>query len=140
MKTIYILIFLFAVLVISDLHSQTASQNYIQTRTYTKEDGTTYLDAIQYFDGLGRPVQVVPKAVTQLKADLVTYQEYDSFGREERSWLPVVAAGNNGAYMPLATYKAKAMTTYNSKTYNTAADSIAYSRPVYEASPPKPCT
>ena len=135
MKTRYILIFLFAVLEISDLHSQTANQNYIQTRTYTKEDGTTYLDAIQYFDGLGRPVQVVQKAITQLKADLVTYQEYDPFGREERSWLPAVAVGNNGAYMPLATYKAKAMTTYNSTTYNTAADSVAYSRPVYEASP-----
>ena len=126
---------MFVVLGIANLQAQTASQNYIQTRTYTKEDGTTYLDAIQYFDGLGRPVQVVQKAVTQLKADLVTYQEYDSFGREERSWLPSVAAGNNGAYMPLATYKAKAMTTYNSTTYNTAADSIAYSRPVYEASP-----
>ena len=135
MKTRYILIFIFVVLGIANLQAQTASQNYIQTRTYTKEDGTTYLDAIQYFDGLGRPVQVVQKAVTQLKADLVTYQEYDSFGREERSWLPVVAAGNNGAYMPLATYKAKAMTTYNSTTYNTVADSVAYSRPVYEASP-----
>ena len=135
MKTRYILIFIFVVLGIANLQAQTASQNYIQTRTYTKEDGTTYLDAIQYFDGLGRPVQVVQKAVTQLKADLVTYQEYDSFGREERSWLPVVAAGNNGAYMPLATYKTKAMTTYNSTTYNTMADSVAYSRPVYEASP-----
>ncbi|MBS7112666.1 MAG: RHS repeat-associated core domain-containing protein, partial [Dysgonomonas mossii] len=110
MKTRYIFIFMFVVLGIANLQAQTASQNYIQTRTYTKEDGTAYLDAIQYFDGLGRPVQVVQKAVTQLKADLVTYQEYDSFGREERSWLPVVAAGNNGAYMPLATYKAKAMT------------------------------
>ncbi len=135
MKTRYILIFLFVVLVIADLHSQTANQNYIQTRTYTKDDGTTYLDAIQYFDGLGRPMQVVQKAVTSLTADLVTYQEYDAFGREERSWLPVVAAGNNGAYMPLAAYKAKAMTTYNSTTYNTVADSVAYSCPVYEASP-----
>ena len=121
--------------VVPNLGIGSDDQNYIHTRTYTKEDGTTYLDAIQYFDGLGRPVQVVQKAVTPLTADLVTYQEYDPFGREERSWLPAVATNNNGAYMPLATYKAKAMTTYNSTTYNTVADSVAYSRPVYEASP-----
>ena len=115
--------------------SVSASQNYIQTKTYTADDGSRYMEAIQYFDGLGRPVQTVQRAITPLAADLVTYQEYDSFGREDRSWLPAVAAGNNGAYMPLANYKAKAMTTYNSTTYNTVADSVAYSRPVYEASP-----
>ncbi|MFQ9317668.1 DUF6443 domain-containing protein [Dysgonomonas mossii] len=115
--------------------SVSTSQNYIQTKTYTTDDGSRYMEAIQYFDGLGRPVQTVQRAITPLAADLVTYQEYDSFGREDRSWLPAVAAGNNGAYMPLANYKTSAMATYRSTTYNTASDSVAYSRPVYEASP-----
>ncbi|MBF0762525.1 RHS repeat-associated core domain-containing protein [Dysgonomonas mossii] len=115
--------------------SVSTSQNYIQTKTYTTDDGSRYMEAIQYFDGLGRPVQTVLRAITPLAADLVTYQEYDPFGREDRSWLPAVAAGNNGAYMPLANYKTSAMATYRSTTYNTASDSVAYSRPVYEASP-----
>ena len=115
--------------------SVSTSQNYIQTKTYTADDGSRYMEAIQYFDGLGRPMQTVQRGVTPLAADLVTYQEYDPFGREDRSWLPAVAAGNNGAYMPLANYKTSAMATYRSTTYNTASDSVAYSRPVYEASP-----
>ncbi len=115
--------------------SVSASQNYIQTKTYTADDGSRYMEAIQYFDGLGRPVQTVQRGVTPQAADLVTYQEYDPFGREDRSWLPAVAAGNNGAYMPLANYKANAMATYRSTTYNAASNSVAYSRPVYEASP-----
>lgn len=130
-----------------------SSQNYIvtitplgQTKAVTYSNGTVTVNRqiegdvdtridIQYFDGLGRPVQTVQRAITPAKADLVTYQEYDPFGREGRAWLPAVAAGNNGNYMTLANYKAKAMTTYNSTTYNTAADSVAHSRPVYEASP-----
>ncbi|EGJ99791.1 MULTISPECIES: DUF6443 domain-containing protein [Dysgonomonas] len=109
------------------IHSQSSTQNYLQTRTYTNDAGTTYLDEIQYFDGLGRPMQTVQRGITPNAADLVTYQEYDAFGRESNSWLPAVASGNNGSYMPFATYKAKAMTTYTNDS--------AYSRPVYEASP-----
>ncbi|MDR0823804.1 MAG: DUF6443 domain-containing protein, partial [Prevotella sp.] len=112
-----------------------SDQNYIHTRTMTNDTGTTYLDAIQYFDGLGRPMQTVQKGVTPAQADLVTYQEYDAFGREEKTWLPAVAASNNGAFVPLASFKDKAMTTYNSTAYHPAADSVAYSMPVYEASP-----
>ncbi|MFV0329755.1 MAG: DUF6443 domain-containing protein [Dysgonomonas sp.] len=108
-------------------YSQSADQNYVRTRTYTKENQSNYIDQIQYFDGLGRPMQTVERGITPNAADLVTYQEYDAFGREANNWLPAVATSNNGAYMPLVSYKAKAMATY--------ANDSAYSRPVYEASP-----
>lgn len=108
-----------------------ADRNYIHTITYTEEtsdiDPTKGLSQIQYFDGLGRPVQTVQHGITPNAGDLVTYQEYDLFGRDGRSWLPAVAAGNGGAYMTLDSYKAKAMVTYDNDS--------AYSRPVYEASP-----
>ena len=122
-----------------------ANQNYIvtltplgQTKSVTYSDKTITVDRsiegdvdvltqIQYFDGLGRPVQTIQRGITPTKSDLVTYQEYDPFGREERSWLPSVGAGNNGAFMTLANVKTKANTTYG--------DSVAYSKPVYEASP-----
>lgn len=121
------------------------NQNYIvtltplgQTKSVTYNDKTVTVDRsiegdvdvltqIQYFDGLGRPIQTIQRGITPTKSDLVTYQEYDPFGREERSWLPSVGAGNNGAFMTLANVKTKANTTYG--------DSVAYSKPVYEASP-----
>ena len=134
MKKILILLFL-AAAGVTGLYSQMASQNYIQTRTYTNDATTAYLDNIQYFDGLGRPVETVQKGVTPAKADLVSYQEYDAFGRDSNSWLPAVASGNNGAYMALAAYQTKATATYNSTTYNTAADAKPYAYPVYETSP-----
>ena len=122
-------------------NSFSSDRNYIITSTPQKEKTTASFDineevvTVQYFDGLGRPVQAIQRGATPKGADLVTYQEYDPSGREERSWLPAVASGNNGAYMPLPNYKTQAMSTYNNTTYNTAADSIAYSRPVYETSP-----
>ncbi|HMM05027.1 DUF6443 domain-containing protein, partial [Dysgonomonas sp.] len=68
-------------------YSQSADQNYVRTRTYTNETGTAYLDQIQYFDGLGRPMQTVQRGITPDGKDLVSIQEYDAFGRESNTWL-----------------------------------------------------
>ena len=38
--------------------------NYIATKTYTKNDNTTSITQIQYFDGLGRPIETVQKGIT----------------------------------------------------------------------------
>jgi RHS repeat-associated protein len=108
-------------------YSQSNNQNYISTRTYTKEDGSTYIDAIQYFDGLGRPVQTVQAGITPLGKDLISIQEYDAFGRASKSWLPIPKASNNGSY-----YTGNLVNDSKS-TY--ANDANAYSEPVYEPSP-----
>ena len=104
-----------------------SAQNYIYSRTMANTSATEYIDNIQYFDGLGRPTETVQKGITPSKADLVTYQEYDSFGRESNSWLPSVVLGNNGAFLPFTSFRTKAMATYSNDS--------AYSRPVYESSP-----
>ncbi|WP_291529212.1 DUF6443 domain-containing protein [Bacteroides sp. UBA939] len=101
-------------------------ENYILARTYTNDTGTKYLDNIQYFDGLGRPVQTVQRKITPTGKDLVTLQEYDAFGRASNTWLPGTSTGN-GAYVSPETVKAAA------RTLN--SDQNPYSRPVYEASP-----
>jgi len=111
------------------------NQNYIRTRNYTSADSSRYLETIQYFDGLGRPIETVQRCITPAAADLVTCQEYDALGREDRTWLPAVAADNYGDFMTQDTYRAKAAATYNNTTCNAAADSVSYNRPVYEASP-----
>ena len=106
--------------------SQSQDQNYIRTRTMTNETGTGYIETIQYFDGLGRPVETVQKGITPNKADLVSLREYDAFGRESNAWLPGVASGNNGAFIADPRDKIKA---------SYANDANPYSRIDYEASP-----
>lgn len=108
--------------------SFSTTQNYILTRTYTTENGSLYLDQIQYFDGLGRPVQTVQRGITPTTKDLVALQEYDAYGRESNSWLPAVISGNNGAFVNPATIKTNAISSNGS-------DLKPYSLPVYEASP-----
>jgi len=109
--------------------SVSSSQNYIQTKTYTTDDGSRYMETIQYFDGLGRPMQTVQRGITPDANDLVSIQEYDAFGRESNSWLPgKVSTSNNGAFVPLETAKGYIKAT-------NANDQQPYSYPVYEASP-----
>ena len=112
----------------SMLSAQTSTQNYVRTRSMLNESGTQYIDGIQYFDGLGRPQQTVQKNISRNgTADLVTYQQYDSFGRASESWLPAAVVSNNGAYVSLSTLSSRSSETYS--------DSKAYSLPAYEASP-----
>lgn len=128
MKTRYIHFFILLTVGILNLYSQSADRNYIRTRTYTNETGTAYLDQIQYFDGLGRPNQLVQAGVTPTKQNLVTLQEYDAFGRESNTWLPAVVTGNNGVYIDPATVKTGSISSNGN-------DQSPYSQPVYEASP-----
>ncbi|MDR0699995.1 MAG: DUF6443 domain-containing protein, partial [Tannerella sp.] len=100
------------------------NQNYIRTRTYLSEDGSSFLDAVQYYDGLGRPSQLVQAGIAPGQKDLVARQEYDAFGRESKAWLPVPVAGNRGAYYT---------GTFSSEIYG--YDTYAYSEQVYEPSP-----
>jgi len=108
--------------------AQTSTENYILTRTYTSDSGTsgTYLDQIQYFDGLGRPVQTVQRGITPgtTHYDLATYTEYDNAGRETKQWLPIVSSGG---FVNLSSFN------QGSSLYNN--DSHAYTETHYEASP-----
>ncbi|GHT25198.1 cell well associated RhsD protein [Bacteroidia bacterium] len=102
-------------------------QNYIKTVTHL-DDGATgnprTATTIRYFDGLGRPNQLVQVGITPNKNDLVTIQEYDAFGREWKTGLPISVA-NKGAYY---TGGIEANSIYGD-------DSHAYSETQYEASP-----
>lgn len=114
------------------------TQNYIMTRTHTYGDyinstnntpsnAINYLDVVQYFDGLGRPIQTVSHALAPDGSDIVTYQEYDAVGRESNQWLPIKVDTRNGSFVSLATVSGKATATY--------ADAKAYLYPEYEPSP-----
>ncbi|MDR1155711.1 MAG: DUF6443 domain-containing protein, partial [Bacteroidales bacterium] len=84
-----------------------ANQNYIhtitpQTATASIPAGARnraeYSEAIEYFDGLGRPVQTVDIGASPEGLDIVTPFVYDRMGREVKKHLPYRAETGNGAY------------------------------------------
>jgi len=78
------------------------TENYVYTKTYLDYTGTTAKtsETVQYFDGLGRPKQVVNIKATPTGKDVVTPILYDAFGRPVRDYLPVPQQGtqNGGIY------------------------------------------
>nr|WP_320036897.1 DUF6443 domain-containing protein [uncultured Bacteroides sp.] len=123
---IFIIFSLFLFFVVTESsYAQSNTQNYILSRTMTDSTGTKYMDVIQYYDGLGRPVQIVQKDFTPGK-DLVMIQEYDNYGRESNLWLPTPYSGNGN-------YTDPAIMFSESKSFY--ADNSPYSSVIYENSP-----
>jgi len=92
--------------VIVQSYAQTATENYIQSRSYlepvTISDTTAkQVRTVQYFDGLGRLKQLVNVKVSPLGKDVVTHVEYDPFERQVKDFLPIPQSGtHNGAIIP----------------------------------------
>ncbi|UFH33305.1 RHS repeat-associated core domain-containing protein [Chryseobacterium sp. C-71] len=96
MKKIIILVLLFAVNLIL-AQTLTTSENYVYTKVYLSPDGSKKSETVQYFDGLGRPKQVVQVKATPLGQDLVVPITYDPLGRQTKTLLPIpVSTANSG--------------------------------------------
>ncbi|MDQ1859321.1 DUF6443 domain-containing protein, partial [Chryseobacterium sp. WLY505] len=113
----------------AQLSTISSNENYIQTKTYLDYNGTTATkssESVQYFDGLGRPKQIVNIKASPLGRDVVNHIEYDAFGRQVKDYLPVPQLStSNGNYYsgPLGVYP----TTYGNEKI--------YSEKVLESSP-----
>jgi hypothetical protein len=88
---------------------QSGDMNYIITHTIQEEGITAPLDIddltigqlaeqIQYFDGLGRPIQTVTTQGSPSGGDIVQPIIYDEFGRDTVQFLPYVASDISGLY------------------------------------------
>jgi len=77
----------------------TSSRSYILTRQMLSDTGTSFQEQVEYFDGLGRPVQTVLKGVTPNACDLVDFTDYDSRGNVWRRWKSIPVAGFSGAFI-----------------------------------------
>ena len=92
------------------------NQNYIVTSTprvgnmknvgaipnsgdFANRTSCELMQTVQYFDGLGRPLQTVQVQGSPSNKDMVQAFAYDQFGREVQKYLPYVATGSNdGSY------------------------------------------
>ncbi|MDN4031598.1 DUF6443 domain-containing protein [Chryseobacterium gambrini] len=91
-------------------------QNFIYTKNCLNEDCSRKTEAVQYSDGLGRAKQVISIKASPNGKDIVIPSEYDSFGRQLRSYLPVPQTGTqNGAIY--TDPKANAAQAYGSDPY-----------------------
>jgi RHS repeat-associated protein len=83
------------------VHAQLSpTENYVYSKTYldynTSNVATKTSESVQYFDGLGRPKQVVNVKASPTGKDVVTHIEYDGFGRQVKDYLPVPQQGTSG--------------------------------------------
>ncbi|SDQ82063.1 RHS repeat-associated core domain-containing protein [Chryseobacterium soldanellicola] len=80
------------------------TENYVYSKTYLSDptlSNPRTSETVQYFDGLGRPKQVVNVKASPQGKDVVTYIEYDNFGRQVKDYLPVPQSQTlNGAVVP----------------------------------------
>jgi len=78
-----------------------STENYVYTKVHLSdplEPVQKQVETVQYFDGLGRPKQAVNVKASPLGRDVVSYMEYDGFGRQVKDYLPVPQGGTlNGA-------------------------------------------
>ncbi len=110
------------ILIIGTAQGQlTNTENYVYSKTYLSDPALANVktsETVQYFDGLGRPKQIVNVKASPLGRDVVTHIEYDPFGRQVKDYLPVPQLSTaNGSYYsgPLGVYP----TTYgNEKIYS----------------------
>lgn len=98
------------------LFAQSTNKNFIQTEVAQQpvktentlsalSDKNQRYRSVQYFDGLGRPVQSLEVKASPSGKDKVNFQEHDAFGRVSRHYLPYESGtSNNGVFRnnPLA--------------------------------------
>ncbi len=98
-----------------------SDENYVYTispQTATTDvnslEDNQKIEAIQYYDGLGRPMQSIAIRAGGTHENLITHIGYDDYGRQDKDWLPYITDTNCGSYQSDAENATK--TYYNNAT------------------------
>lgn len=107
------------------------NQNYIVRRSFRAPVKVSELSAarsvaeenqsVQYFDGLGRPLQNVQVMASPQHQDVVEHFQYDGFGRQTHQYLPYIHSTGNGSYK---TGGATSVINYYKKTSGTDIEGV----------------
>tara|TARA_R100000306_G_scaffold62380_1_gene69175 strand:+ start:578 stop:4804 length:4227 start_codon:yes stop_codon:yes gene_type:complete len=84
-------------------YSTALSQYDVEHLPNTAINNDKKIEAIVYYDGLGRPKQRVAVRAGGDREDLVTPIQYDALGRQPKDWLPYPAPNNYGTFIPVVT-------------------------------------
>ena len=138
MKTHFI-VTLLCTLSLGVLAQQTNTRNYIITKTYKQsganpDDVSKVITQVQYFDGLGKPLQTVTVGQSPAGQDFIEPVEYDAAGRIVKKYLPYVSGGN-GAYQSNALSAAGSWYAANSAGLQGADLGKPFEETAFEASP-----
>lgn len=102
---------------------EVAGNNHIMRRSMLDGSGNSYIDAVQFFDGLGREELGMIRDFWQGGA-LATLQTYDSHGHADRKWLPVPVSGNG--YVEPSQIMAQGLSAYNNSRPYTENTFLSY--------------
>ncbi|MBQ8628266.1 MAG: hypothetical protein IJ421_02185 [Prevotella sp.] len=116
--------------------SQTAGSNYVKTMTVTREvsyeesveditldNNLPSVTDIEYFDGLGRPIEKISGGITTSNK-VCSLQSYDNMGRPSVNWLPIPVQTLD--YVQPSAFAQESATMYN--------DEYGYSQNTYDSS------
>ncbi|AZA84950.1 sugar-binding protein [Chryseobacterium lactis] len=109
------------------VRGQSTSENFVQSKDCLNQDCSKKVESVVYYDGLGRPKQVVNVKASPTGKDLVTPVTYDGFGRQTKNILPTPVGSQNSAIHSGITNENQANSYYGTTN--------AYSEKVLENSP-----
>ncbi len=135
-----ILLVLLALPLVLIAQTPTQTENYVLSTSYQKgfvkglewtATDQDKISSVAYLDGLGRPVQSVAVRAGGANEDIVTFMEYDMYGRQVKDYLPYATSTTGGTFRTNA--YATTGSFYTAK-YGSAANN-PYSEKHFEASP-----
>jgi RHS repeat-associated protein len=87
---------------------------------------------VEYVDGLGRPLQTIAVRQSPMMRDIVSFHQYDSFGRELKQYLPFTRPFNDGEFIPDAIAR---QSTFYQNTQHVAQTDFPFAEVEVEPSP-----
>jgi RHS repeat-associated protein len=123
-----------------------SDQNYVVKRTY--QDSVSSIqevayrrqvaEEVQYFDGLGRPIQQLAVQQSPDHQDMITPVIYDNYGRQTKTYLPYPSQQNNPSHGSYRNNAIDSTHAYYLSAYSTDLNSSApnpFSESLLENSP-----
>ena len=134
------------------MSTQLTALNYIYETNFLVAGVTTSTDlyslnpaslgqTVQYFDGLGRPIQTVSIGSSPEKKDVVSAMEYDPFNRISKQYLPYTSTAGNGQFKQTAikseggTFNGSKQQLFYQNAVAVAHDAKPFSETTFESSP-----